>query len=273
MKTDHRITAVMALKRARHLVVFTGAGISAESGIPTFRDSDGFWQRFPPEQFANWSGLFQVAMTQPRRFAEFVRCVIDPIARAVPNAGHRAIAAFGQHVQTTVITQNIDGLHQAAGSEPVWEIHGSLLEVVHSREGRIVHQFQREELVEIAQRIEDYLEQKISLFRLVCELAKAYPLDWTGQHRPNLVLFGDSLAEPAWEQAQLAVDACDVLLLVGTSGVVYPAALLPARALAAGATVLSVDPHPAEGCWLEGCAGEVLPLLLRDAFGTSLEAE
>src|SRR5262249_50413141 len=115
MNTDNLITATLALRKAKRVVVFTGAGISAESGIPTFRDSDGFWQRFPPERFASWSGLLQTALTNPRSVAEFVLNVIEPIAAAQPNAGHQAVAELARRVQTTVVTQNIDALHQASG--------------------------------------------------------------------------------------------------------------------------------------------------------------
>lgn len=266
MNTDNWITAVLALRKARSVVAFTGAGISAESGIPTFRDADGFWQRFPPEQYASWSGLLQTAITQPRSVADFVLNVVEPIAIAKPNAGHAAVAQLAERVQTTVVTQNIDGLHQSAGTKDVLEIHGSLLEVVDSSTGKIVHYFERVELVAIADTLRRYVEKQTSLVTLGLELRRLYPLDWRARHRPNLVLFGDSLAEPAWTKAGQVVEECDVLLSVGTSGVVYPAAMLPGMAEAAGAKVLTVDPQPAAGCWLEGNAGTVLPALIRDAF-------
>src|SRR5580704_14259771 len=124
MDTDNWITAVLALRKARNVVVFTGAGISAESGIPTFRDADGFWQRFPPEQFATWSGLLRTALTRPQLVAEFVLNVVEPVAKAAPNAAHRAVAELQKYAKTSVVTQNIDGLHQSAGSTHVHEIHG-----------------------------------------------------------------------------------------------------------------------------------------------------
>jgi NAD-dependent deacetylase len=267
MNTDHWITAVLALRKAQRLVVFTGAGISAESGIPTFRDTDGFWQRFPPERFASWGGLVKTALTHPRSVAEFVMHVIEPIAVAVPNAAHQAVARLESLGRTTVVTQNIDGLHQSAGSGEVLEIHGSLLEVTDSATGRLVHRFQRDELVQIAGALRDYVAGKRSLWSLGWEMRRRYPLDWRGRHRPNLVLFGDALAEPAWTTACQAIQECDVLLSVGTSGAVYPAAMLPHRAEAAGATVIWIDPQSCLGCWLEGPAGTVLPKLLDDAFG------
>jgi NAD-dependent deacetylase len=268
MHTDNRITAVLALRRAQKVVVFSGAGISAESGIPTFRDADGFWQRFPPARFATWSGLLRTALTSPRSAAEFIMHVMAPIAVAEPNAGHVAIAQLEHRVSTTVVTQNIDGLHQSAGSREVLEIHGSLLEVVDASTGAFVHRFERQDLACIADMLRQYVENERSIVSLWLGLRRHYPLDWRGRHRPNLVLFGDSLAEPAWTKACRAVEACDVLLSVGTSGTVYPAAELPLRAAAAGATVISIDPQPCNGCWLEGKAGTVLPALMEDAFGT-----
>jgi NAD-dependent deacetylase len=267
MDTDHRITAVLSLRNAQRVVVFTGAGVSAESSIPTFRDDDGFWQRFPPETFATWDGLLRTALTRPRLVAEFVLNVVEPIAVAEFNPAHAAIAQLGRHVPTTVVTQNIDGLHQAAGSVDVQEIHGSLLEVVDAASGRIVHRFERDELAAIADSLKRYVAGEQSVLSLLAKLRRQYPLDWRGRHRPHLVLFGDALAEPAWTNACRAVDACDVLLSVGTSGVVYPAAMLPARAAERGATVITVDPQPAADCWLRGTAVDVLPTLVRDAFG------
>lgn len=269
MNTDHWITAVMAFRGAKRLVVFTGAGISAESGIPTFRDDDGFWKRFPPERFASLRGLLQTAMTDPRTVAEFVLNVVEPIAKASPNGGHRAVAELQRFVPTTVVTQNIDGLHQSAGSGAVLAIHGTLMEVVDSSTKQLVRKFERTDLLRIADTLRKYASREISTLKFLWQLRQHYPLDLMGRHRPNLVLFGDALAEPAWTAARQAVQDCDVFLAVGTSGAVYPAALLPFEAAASGATVLTVDPQPSDGCWLEGKAGEVLPKLLADSFGNS----
>lgn len=200
MNTDNWITAVLALRKAKHVVVFTGAGISAESGIPTFRDADGFWQRFPPEQFATWTGLLRTALTRPQLVAEFVLNVVEPIAKASPNAGHLAVAELEKHVKTSVVTQNIDGLHQSAGSTDVHEIHGSLLEVVDTSTAQVIRRFERNDLAQIAETLRQYATHQISLFSLLRQLRKEYPFDWLGRHRPNLVLFGDAMAEPAWTE-------------------------------------------------------------------------
>lgn len=266
MSIDHWITAVISLRQARRVVVFTGAGVSAESGIPTFRDDGGFWQTFPPEQFASWSGLREVALSRPRQLAEFLRDVIEPIARAVPNPAHLAIAQLADHVDTTVVTQNVDGLHQAAGSITVHEIHGSLLEVVQTPSGKIVQRLTREELQQISDHLDRYARGEASLISLGWQLSRVFPLGRYDQYRPNVVLFGDALTEPAWTLANAAVDACDLLLMIGTSTAVYPAALLPQQAMEAGARVITIDPQPGIGCWLEGTAADIAPRLLHDAF-------
>jgi NAD-dependent deacetylase len=266
MNTDNWIKAVLALRKAERVVVFTGAGMSAESGIPTFRDTDGFWKRFPPQQFANWDGLAQTALFNPRSVAEFVLNVIEPIAHATPNAGHLAVAQLQSHVDTKVVTQNIDSLHQSAGSKMVFEIHGSLLQLVDTSNWHIIRRFQREELAAITSTLREYIDRQGSVDSLLFKLQLQFPFDWCGRHRPNIVLFGEGLAEPAWTNSGQAVNACDVLLVVGTSGEVYPAARLPSRAAANGATVISIDPQPCAGCWLAGTASAVLPALVKDAF-------
>src|SRR5262245_20836454 len=134
--------AAEQIRTARRLVVFTGAGVSAESGIPTFRDDDGFWQRFPPEQFARWDGLLQTAAVRPAQLAEFFQAVLEPIGTARPNAAHLTIANLERLTPVTVITQNVDGLHQAAGSSRVREVHGSFFQVV-SLHGRAIRTLTR----------------------------------------------------------------------------------------------------------------------------------
>src|SRR5687767_2351208 len=121
--------AAEMLRRARKVCVFTGAGVSAESGIPTFRDDSGLWREYPPERFAHWKGLIKEAWQRPEQVARFLLGVFEPIAQAVPNAAHQAIARLGDHVTATVITQNIDQLHQDAGSVRVREVHGSLFKI------------------------------------------------------------------------------------------------------------------------------------------------
>lgn len=255
-------TAADILKSAKHVVAFTGAGMSVESGIPTFRDDDGFWQRFPVESFATWNGIMGTAVRRPRALAEFAYEVIHPIAMATPNAGHCAIEQLEHHTKVTVVTQNIDGLHQAAGNTIVHEIHGSLFEVV-SLKGDFRQLLSRGHLRQVAKRVGRCRRGPLSLARLSIALRPWLGLGIRGVHRPKLVLFGDAMAEPDWSMSCQAIEDCDCLLQVGCSGTVMPAAMLPAEAKAAGATTIAIDPHPAHAdVWLQGTAAGLLPKLL-----------
>jgi NAD-dependent deacetylase len=254
------------LRGARHIVVFTGAGVSAESRIPTFRDDSGLWQEFPPEEFANWSGLLKTAVAHPARFIEFLLAVIEPIAAAVPNPAHRAIADLERYKKTTVITQNVDGLHQEAGSGRVHEIHGSFFQIVTGK-GKLVRTLTRADLRHIVDQLHRVHDGSLPLLRLPSALKGLVNL-FPPMERPRIVLFGEDMAEPDWTHAQLDVGDCDVMLVVGTSAMVYPAATLPRWAKQAGATVIVVDPMPHDEAdvWLAGMAGEVVPKLVGEAF-------
>ena len=259
--------AAEILRSASHVVVFTGAGMSAESGIPTFRDDDGFWQRFPVESFATWRGIVGTALRRPRALAEFAFEVIQPIADAAANPGHQAIEQLEHHTKVTVVTQNIDGLHQQAGNTVVHQVHGSLFEVV-SLQGDFRHLLSRGQLQTIAGRVGKCRRGPLALARLTWALRPWLGLGLRGVHRPKLVLFGDAMAEPDWSMACEAVADCDCLLQVGCSGMVMPAAMLPAQAKAAGATTIAIDPQPAPAdVWLQGSAGDVLPALVRAMDG------
>ncbi|MCS6898448.1 MAG: Sir2 family NAD-dependent protein deacetylase [Myxococcales bacterium] len=265
------LEAALWLRRAQQVVVFTGAGVSAESGIATFRDEGGLWARFPPERFAHVSGLLALLRDDPARLAEFCREVIAPIAEARPNPAHRAIAAFEAYIPVVVVTQNVDGLHQEAGSTHVHEIHGSLL-AVRSVLGGVEH-LRRQDLQEVSKNLRRATVQT-SRRRLLWALRRLLGVSHWGPYRPDVVMFGEPLREPDWTLGRRAVHESDVLLVVGTSGLVMPAAELPSEARARGAKVIQIDPHPPDEpvLWLQGKAGEVLPALLQEAFGTSLNA-
>ena len=260
--------AAKILREARRVVVFSGAGASAESGIPTFRDCGGLWHRFPAEQFATPHGFLAIASRNPKRAAEFVLALLEPIAAAEPNDGHRAIAALEQHAQVTVVTQNIDGLHQAAGSTAVQEVHGSVFNLVTSG-GEPAGAVSRDEMRQVVLELREAIEPRFDAVAAMKAVRPILSFDSTGVRRPNIVLFGEAMAEPAWGQACAAVDACDCLLAVGTSGAVFPAAMLPEQAKSAGAELIAVGPERSgsSDVWLPGTAARMLPMLMSAAFG------
>jgi NAD-dependent deacetylase len=256
-------TAAGWLRNAERVVAFTGAGVSAESGIPTFRDAGGVWDEFDPAVFGTTSGLMQVAATRPAELARFMLGVIEPIAKAEPNAGHRALTRLA----SVVITQNVDGLHQEAGSETVWEIHGSLLKIVGAN-GAHVRTLTRDDLVEMAAQLHASMQGVLKLPRVLSAISPMLGLGAGLVHRPNVVMFGESLVEPDFTRSSEASARCDAMLLVGTSGEVWPANQLPVEAERNGAKLIGVGPEEIEAdVWLLGNAGDVLPRLLDKVEG------
>jgi NAD-dependent deacetylase len=226
--------------RFRRIAVLTGAGISAESGIPTFRGADGFWRDYDPQ----WLFSSEALAAEPALIWSFYDELRTRIARTAPNAGHRALAALAGMRAVTVATQNIDGLHQRAGSVDVVELHGTLW----------------------------MLRCPACAFRAANDTA---PLPHVpprcpgcdGILRPDVVLYGETLPEDAWQAAAAAMTACDLLLVVGTSGVVYPANALPSLAARAGAVVAEINPDetaltPTVHAVLRATAADALPRVL-----------
>lgn len=210
----------------------------------------------------------RTALWRPRRLAHFLARLLRPLAQAKPNAAHQAIAHAEKHVNVTVVTQNVDGLHQEAGSTTVREIHGSLLRVVTLRK-RFVRLLTRAGLARIVRRLEAAELSWMALLRVALAIRPLAGLSWRGLVRPSAVLFGEPLTEPDWSQALSDSRRCDVMLIIGTSGVVLPAAMLPARARAAGAKLIVIDPDEPGGgdVWLRGTAGEIVPALFQRTFG------
>jgi NAD-dependent deacetylase len=238
------------VKVAHHVMVLTGAGISAESGLPTFRDPlTGLWERFNPEELAT-----------PRAFERDPALVWGwyewrrmKALQAIPNAAHRAIQSLQEKVaQMTLVTQNVDDLHERAGSPNVQHLHGTLANpyCVACQEPYTVPPGVPEEPSE---------GRRVDPPR--CAFCGA-------RIRPGVVWFGEALPQREWELAARAAEDCDVFVCVGTSSIVYPAASLIERAAARGAVTVQVNPGGTD--WdtrvsydLRGPAGVVLPALLR----------
>lgn len=232
---------IAALRSARRVAVLTGAGISAESGIPTFREAQtGLWSRYHPEDLAT-PEAFQ---RNPQLVWEWYVWRRQLVVRAQPNAGHLALVTLQAHVpQWALITQNVDGLHQRAGSAGVIELHGSLTRYVCSTHRHPV-----------------VLEMPAMGMPPRCPQC-------SGLVRPDVVWFGESLPPAALEAAYAAAASCDVFLSVGTSAVVQPAASLPLEAQAHGALTVEVNPGETPlsrrlNLVLRGAAGQVLPVLV-----------
>ena len=229
------------LRSARRVTVLTGAGVSAESGVPTFREAQtGLWARFRPEELAT-PRAFQA---NPRLVWEWYAWRRELVAGAQPNPAHAALVEFERRVpHFTLITQNVDGLHQRAGSRSVIELHGNIARTKCSAEGTVLARWPT--TTEVPPR---------------CPQCGAFL-------RPDVVWFEESLPEAALAGAQARSAECDLFLCVGTSAVVHPAAGLPLLALERGATVVEINPQPTPitpraHFVLAGAAGEVLPRLV-----------
>jgi NAD-dependent deacetylase len=237
---------IEALRNAERIVALTGSGISAESGVPTFREAQtGLWERYNPQELAT-PGAFA---RDPRLVWEWYEWRRNLVLEAEPNPGHAALAELERRVPNfTLVTQNVDGLHERAGSRNVIELHGNILRSKCSLEGKAVQPEDHD----------DSIPPRCA---------------WCGAFlRPDVVWFGEMLPAGTLEAASEAARECNVFFSVGTSSVVYPAAALPYEAIENGAVVAEINPaetplsrHTDHS--LRGPAGEVLPNLLREAFG------
>jgi NAD-dependent deacetylase len=237
------------LRRAGRVVVFTGAGVSAESGVPTFRsDANSLWREVDVRNFAYPDGYRSNQPEAWRWYAQRAAKTRD----VSPNAGHHAIAEIERRVpEFLLVTQNIDSLHQRAGSVKVLELHGNLREVRCSECGA------RSAWSELA-----------SLPDPVCTACG-------GLLRPDVVMFEEDLPAGAMGRAREAAERCDLLLSVGTSNLVWPATEVPRYALRSGAAVVIINPDMSgqplgsRVVPLVGAAGTVLPELVRLAWDES----
>lgn len=233
---------ISTLNDAERVAVLTGAGISAESGVPTFRGNDGLWRKFKPEELAN----FDAFIRNPEIVWEWYKHrkrIMDAIQ---PNPGHYALAQLEQkHKKVSIITQNIDNLHRRAGSRNVFELHGNI---------------DRNYCIACGSGItnEELLQQNGVPRCTSCH----------GLIRPDVVWFGELLPVDVWSASVEAAEHAILFFAVGTSGVVHPAASLPSIAKKAGAYLVEINIEHTELSWqadevLIGKAGEILPRLLQ----------
>ncbi len=240
--------AAAVLARATSVAALTGAGMSTESGLPDFRSPGGLWAEFDPRDIATLSAFHRT----PGRFYEFYRKRLALLATAAPNPGHRALArleAEGRLV--AVITQNVDGLHQAAGSSRVIELHGNLRE---------------------AACLECHWTGPISMAAEALDRGELPVCSrCSSRVKPNVVLFEELLPESAYQDAQDVCEHVDALLVVGSSSQVTPAAWLPGVAHERGVPVIIVNDEPTPldhlaRVILRGRAGIILPAIVQAAL-------
>lgn len=246
MRSEFPSELLSLLRKAEHVAVLTGAGISQESGLRTFRDAqNGLWQQYRPEELAS-----------PQAFARNPKLVWDwyawrreAVKGARPNAAHYALVEMERHIPDfTLITQNVDGLHQMAGSQNVIELHGNI---------------QRVRCSVCGQQALNWEENGIDVPR--CQRCG-------GLLRPDVVWFGEPLPPQALEAAVEAARRCQVFFSIGTSGVVQPAASLPYAAKRKGALVIEINLEETPltrhvDFAFHGKAGEIVPALVRAMVG------
>ncbi len=232
-------------RNAKHIVVLTGAGVSAESGVPTFREAQtGLWAQYDPQELATP----QAFQRNPRLVWEWYEWRRELVAKAQPNPGHLALVKMEETVpQLTLITQNVDGLHQRAGSRNIIELHGSIIRTKCFDQGHIVTSWAATD--EVPPRC----PQCDSLLR------------------PDVVWFGEGLAYDALSAAISAAQNCDLFLAVGTSAIVQPAASLPLEAAQRRTPTVEINPQATPisrymDFVLSGPSGQVLPELTRTAW-------
>lgn len=237
---------------AQYTIAFTGAGVSAESGIPTFRDKGGLWEKYPVELFGTPQGILHVLITNPNWFADFILSSVEVLGKAKPNDGHIALGELEKiGLLKCVITQNIDNLHQEGGNKRVIEVHGSIarLRCIICGERRKIS---KEEAVSTAKRFaqrlkivdftQNILRGEITLQDIKEIFGDALPTcDCGGILRPDVVLFTEAVQDLdlAIEEAKKA-DCC---IVAGTSGVVYPAAYIPQIVKSKGGKIIEINPN------------------------------
>ena len=205
------------IKNYKKIVFVTGAGISQESGIPTFRGNDGLWRNYDPMKLATIDAFYE----NPKLVWEWYNERRNNIFQAQANLGHKVIAELEKYAQVVVLTQNIDGLHKKAGSSNVLELHGSIVKIKCS-----VCDYNEEILTEISD------------FPPICKCGNIL--------RPDIVWFGEPLPQDVWQNAIEFASQCDLMVVVGTSLTVSPANTLPLYAKQNNATLIEINPENTE---------------------------
>ena len=231
------------IKEKGHVVAFTGAGISVDAGIPAFRGGQGLWEKYDPMEYAQIDAFHR----HPEKVWTMLREMGEVILRAEPSAAHAALGALEKAgLLDAVITQNVDGLHQMAGNTNVIEYHGNHLRLI----------------CEHCSQVSPFTEESMNILPFPrCDRC-AEPL------KPDVVFFGEPIPVSAMIRANQEAGTCKILMIIGTSGVVYPAAEIPFLAASNGAAVIEINVSPTPftssvtSHYLEGRASKILPAIV-----------
>jgi len=242
--TEEQLKSAAQRVRAGQTVVLTGAGISVASGIMPFRGKGGLWEKYDPEEMASLEGFRR----NPQKAWVMHKEVLEVVEKALPNPAHLSLAEMEKKGYiSSIITQNIDGLHQKAGSRKVIEFHGNVRNLVCLG----------------CEALYPAREIELKVLPPLCSRCR-------GVLKPAAVFFGEPIPQEALREAHREVKRCRVMLVVGTSGIVEPAASLPYLAKNYGAFVLEINPEPSlltrgiTDLFIRGNAEEVLPAILRE---------
>jgi NAD-dependent deacetylase len=228
---------LILIRKSKYIVAFTGAGISVESGIPQFRGKEGLWEKYSPEIYGTLPGLIFQFSLFPKKVVQFIYDFTYPILNAKPNISHIGLSKLEKiGYLKSIITQNIDNLHQKAGSKNVIELHGNLYnwrcKKCNKRE--FVDEKRLTEFIEGMKKIEG----KRNLIRYILNFIKC---DCGGNKRPDIVFFGELLPEEEFKKAKIESKRADLFIIIGTSGIVRPASDLPYIAKRNGAKIVEIN--------------------------------
>ncbi|MDY6850585.1 MAG: NAD-dependent deacylase [Thermodesulfobacteriota bacterium] len=252
--------AARILIGSRSALAFTGAGISAESGIPTFRDPGGIWDRFDPAEIGTASGIKQFAARYPERLREFLKESAASFGNAQPNPSHYGLAELEKMgILKSVVTQNVDDFHSIAGNTKVFEVHGNLYRFKCMACGST----QKHSRDDILSGVTSALDaEPFTVDGLLSALPKC---ECSGFMRPDVVMFGEEVQDLS--VSFLEAQNADVVIVLGTSGVVWPAAGVPYEGKKHGAGVIEINPsenafRDISDVYIKGLSGEIMPRLV-----------
>ena len=249
--------AAQIIARSDYAIAFTGAGMSAESGIPTFRDPGGIWDRFDPGEIGSSGGLMAFAARNPERIREFLRESVNTFQRAEPNPGHYGLSDLEKMgILKSIITQNIDALHTLAGNTRVFEVHGNLYRFRCTSCAYPV-QIAREAILGRMSQVLN--SDTFSLELLLGALPSCGKC--SNIMRPDVVMFGEAVLQ--MEESIREARRADVVIILGTSGVVYPAASVPIEARRSNAKIIEINPT-------ENAFRGITEVYVRQSSGTAL---